>query len=351
MGDEPSAPAATQRELRITIADEFLTKVAKEYQEGHIDPALWARVSALSGNDESLAIAAYLRARASALERRSRKKRSKRGASGTDSTRGASSRTVESGAPPEIVSTKATGVQPRGAKPKLKYAVAAAAALASAVVAVWVGASLQASESVRQPSGSAVVLSPKPPAAAGPILSAPAAPKSASGGTDPGDPEPALDAKVQQLKDAGNWNVLVLYASKWTRDEPNNAVAWNELSIGYANLRQFNDALDAASKAAELSPEAPLLWRNLGHLNLTVERLPEAATAFDRVLAVRSDDEDALCGAATVAQRQGRAKDADAIARRLKSADASCPGLSEGESVAVVAGSVAARKRVSSVVR
>src|ERR1700694_4237241 len=61
MGDGSSARAAGQRELRITIADEFLTKVAKEYQEGHIDPALWARVSAQYGNDESLVIAAYLR--------------------------------------------------------------------------------------------------------------------------------------------------------------------------------------------------------------------------------------------------------------------------------------------------
>ena len=351
MGDGSSAPAAGQRELRITIADEFLTKVAKEYQEGHIDPALWARVSAQYGNDESLVIAAYLRARVSALQRRVRKKRSERRASRAASIQGASSRKAESETHPKIVSTKATGVERRGVKPKVEYVAAAAAALASAVAVAWVVALPQESEPVRQPNASTAAPSPQPSVAAGPLRSAQPVSKSARGGTNQDGPEPTLEAKVQQLKDDGNWNVLVLYASKWTREQPNNAVAWNELSIGYANLRQFNDALDAATKAVELSPGASLLWRNLGHLNLTVERLPEAATAFDRALAMRSDDEDALCGAALVAQKQGRAKDADAIAKQLKSTDGSCPGLSDGESVGVVAGGVAARKGVLSVVR
>jgi Flp pilus assembly protein TadD len=156
---------------------------------------------------------------------------------------------------------------------------------------------------------------------------------------------------VQELKDAGNWNVLVLYASKWTRDEPGNVAAWKELSIGYANLRQFNDALVAATKAVELSPGEALLWRNIGHLNVTLEQLPEAESAFDRALAVSSDDADALCGAALFAYRQGRMKDAGAIARRVHPSDGSCPGVSAGESVAVVAGRAAATKPASSVRR
>jgi len=156
---------------------------------------------------------------------------------------------------------------------------------------------------------------------------------------------------VRQLKDAGNWNVLVLYASEWTRKEPNNSAAWSELSFGYAKLRQFDDALVAAEKAVELSPQDGLLWRNLGHLNLHMERLPEAASAFDRALAVRSEDADAICGAASVAHKLGRTKDAEAMAGRLSSADGSCPGLSDAESVAVVAGAVRTRKPASPVGR
>ena len=92
-----------------------------------------------------------------------------------------------------------------------------------------------------------------------------------------------------------------------------------------------------------------MLWRNVGHLNLTLERLPEAESAFDRALAISDDDADALCGAALVALRSGR-KDADAMARRVKSPDA-CRGLSDGESVTVVARVAPAPKRASSVRR
>jgi hypothetical protein len=82
-----------------------------------------------------------------------------------------------------------------------------------------------------------------------------------------------------------------------------------------------------------------------------VELLPEAGIAFDKALAVSADDADALCGAALVAQRQGRPKDADAIAKRVKSVDAGCPRFSDGETAVVVVGGPAARKPGSRVGR
>jgi tetratricopeptide (TPR) repeat protein len=167
---------------------------------------------------------------------------------------------------------------------------------------------------------------------------------SRSGSTDQRDPAPAFETTVQQLKNDGKWNVLVLYATEWARKEPNNAAAWYELSVGYAKLRQLEEAFDAATKAVQLSPGNALFWRNLGHVNLAVERLPEAAMAFDRALAVNADDVDALCGAALIAQRQGRPKDADAIAKRVKSIDGSCPRVSDGDSAVVVVGGSAAGK-------
>ena len=265
--------------------------------------------------------------------------------------RDASDRKVESEPHRESVSTKVAGVRSRGVKPKLKYLAAAAAALAFVVAVVWLIASPRERESVQQPIVSAVAPSPNRSAPPTPLGSEQPVVKSASGGTNQGGPEPTLESTVQQLKNDGKWNVLVLYASEWTRKEPNNATAWNELSVGYAKLRQFDDALNAATKAVQLSPEDSLLWRNLGHVNLALERLPEAGIAFDRALAVRSDDADARCGAALVAQSQARPKDADAIVRRVRSADGSCPDVSDGESTAVPAGGSAARKPVSSVGR
>jgi tetratricopeptide (TPR) repeat protein len=224
---------------------------------------------------------------------------------------------------------------------------AAAVALASVVAAVWFMASPPPSESLRPASASTVDRPPRQPAPASPVGGAQPVVASASGGASEGNTVP-LKVTVQQLKDAGNWNVLVLHASKWTRDEPNNAVAWSELGLGYAKLRQFNDALVAATKAAELSPEDAQLWRSVGHLNLKLERLPEAGSAFDRALAADADDADALCGAALVAHRLGRTKDADALAKRVKPADGGCQGLSDGQSVTVLIGSAAATKPAAS---
>ena len=153
---------------------------------------------------------------------------------------------------------------------------------------------------------------------------------------------------MEQLKEAGNWNVLVLHASKWTREQPDNAAAWSTLGNGYANLRQFDDALIAATKAVELAPGDLRLWRNVGDLNLTLGNLPDAGNAFDKALALSSDDADALCGAALVAQRQGRRTDAGAIAKRLQAADRSCLDVTDGESVRVMAGGPAKRKPVPS---
>ena len=184
---------------------------------------------------------------------------------------------------------------------KPKFVAAAAAALAFAVGAASLIALPQKVEPISPPSVSAAAQPAKESAPARPVDGAKPVAGSTSGGTSEGDSVPPLEATVQQLKDAGNWNVLVLYASKWTRDQPDNAAAWKELSIGYANLHQFNDAAVAAEKAAELSPAEALLWRNVGHLNLTLERLPEAESAFDRALAISNDDADALCGAALVA--------------------------------------------------
>ena len=349
-GKDSSANAKAQRDLRITTADEFLAKAAKEYQEGRIDSALWRRAVDQCGADASLAIAAYLRARATALQQK-QDERSQRLARSVDSMRDASDRKVESEPHGETASTAVADVRPRALKPKLVYLAAAAAALAFTVAVVWLIASPRESRSVRQTIVSAAAPSPDRSVPPNPPGSEQARVKSAGGGTNQDDPVAKFETTVQQLKNDGQWNVLVLYAAEWARKEPNNAVPWYELSVGYAKLRQLEDALNAATKAVQLSPGDSLLWRNLGHLNLTVERLPEAEIAFDKALAASADDADALCGAALVAQRQGRPKDADAIAKRIKSVDARCLRVSDGETAVGVVGGSAARKPELSVGR
>ena len=192
----------------------------------------------------------------------------------------------------------------------------------------------------------------------------------------------ALARKLQVLKSAGNWNVFVVYAGEWARAQPANPDAWRELSTGYVRLRQFRDALDAATKAVQVAPDSFLAWQNLGKVNLALQdpaaalaaferatalndqdivslmqagaleaqlgRLPEARIAFDKALALSPEDIGALCGAASVAQRQGRAKDAEAIAQQLKALDGSCRDSTTVENVRVVALSGPARSKTGS---
>ena len=131
---------------------------------------------------------------------------------------------------------------------KPKFVAAAAAALAFAVGAASLIALPQKVEPTSPPSVSVAAQPAKESAPASAVDGCTSGRRRTTGGTSDGDSVPPLEATVQQLKDAGNWNVLVLYASKWTRDQPDNAAAWKELSIGYANLHQFNDAAVAATK-------------------------------------------------------------------------------------------------------
>ena len=302
--DEFPPDGQAERDLRIRTADEFLAQAAKEYQEGRIDPALWRLATDQGARDESLVIAAYLRARATVLQLQQKR---------ADLPQAAARRA----GPLRRIDLRG------GMRPRVKYLAAGAAAIAVLAGAVWLMTSPRQYESVRQPAEFAAPVASGVPASAAP---APGSEQGAVAGTSQRDLRPAFETEIKDLKQAGNWNVVVLYASNWTRKEPNNAAAWYELSLAYAKMKQLDDAFHAATQAAQLAPQDGSVWNNLGQVNLSLERLPEASTAFDKALGLRGDDPEALCGAALVAQKQGRRSDADALAGRVRSADG-CRGV------------------------
>jgi hypothetical protein len=79
-------------------------------------------------------------------------------------------------------------------------------------------------------------------------------------------------------------------------------------------------------------------------LNAQLGHLPEAETAFAKALTVSPQDVQALCGATLVAQREGRAKDAQAMTRQVTSLGERCSDLDGGASVRVAAGESARDK-------
>ncbi|HEX7272072.1 MAG TPA: hypothetical protein VF420_07980 [Casimicrobiaceae bacterium] len=239
-----------------------------------------------------------------------------------------------------------------------KHLIAVAGVAGGIIIAVVAFLALRSGSSLPQPANAARAV-----AAARAIAPKTAIPKA---------PEVSAEdfaAKIRVQKEAGNWNLLVINASEWARRQPSNLDAWKELSVGYVKLRQWNDALDATKKAADLAPDDLLLWQTLGQvnmelkrpvdaleafqratainerdvgswvqqgvLNMQIRRLPDAKVAFERALAVSPGDTEALCGAASLAQKEEREKDALALNRQVAAAGARCPEPPPVESAVV----------------
>jgi tetratricopeptide (TPR) repeat protein len=351
--DETAADKQGQTDAAGT--ETFLLDATREFQAGHVDQPLWAHALSRAGGDEKLAMPAYLRARATALRVAKRDERSRRPSS--------RARRRDADAKPE---TKARGMPSPANR---KYLIWVAGAITGIVVVAAVVAMRTESGTTKQQPAAAT---PSPRIAPSVAGSAPRRDAAAS----TSDLAEDFVGRMQALKDKGNWNVLVLYAVEWTRKQPENPVAWRELSSGYLKLRQFDDALSAANKAIELAPVDASMWRNLaqvnmaindsaaailaferastlndqdvvslvqlGTLNLSLGRVQPAKIAFASALVAQPSDVDALCGSASVARLEGRTKDADAIALQVRDSGRGCP--KHEDSAAVLAPTPASSK-------
>ena len=331
--------------------DRYFAEATREFVKGHIDAALWTHALARAGGDEAAARAGYLKARATALKLDRRERRADSMERRVQAARALAD--VDAGDGDRV---NCAGAAAKAAKPGRRRLLLAAGLGAAVVAVIAVFAFLRAGDDAG--AAAATSASAKRPAAPAAKASAKAATSAASAEASAQALDEEFAARVQGLRDVGNWNVVVLQASEWTRRRPTNASAWGHLSAGYARLRQLDDAYESAKKAVELGPQDPHLWRNLGQVNQALSlpdaaidayqraialndrdieslaqvgvlnaglgRLPEARVAFDRVLALSPEDTEALCGQATIAQKQGRGKDAEAILQKLKATDRSC---------------------------
>ena len=355
-------------------ADKFLTAATKEFEAGIVDQPLWRRAVEQSGTDRTLATRRYLAARATALRVTKREKRQERSARRV--------RAINELAQPEDEGAGIAGEgQPKpepyrqhGPRPRRRQVVWIGGALASLFVIALVVA-------VRSESGSAqqraAVKTPAASAAAAKRTNAVAAAASAAqpGGAS-AQPDNFVD-RIPTLKSAGNWNMVVLYAMEWIRKEPENAAPWRELAIGYTKLRQYREALDAATRVVQLAPDDASAWQSLGQLNVIAQRpvdalaafeeaiarndrdapsmvqmgllntqlgrFAEARLAFARALALDGQDLDALCGSAALARKEGRTKDAEALTQQVSALDRRCRDPNQGESVRVAVGTASSR--------
>lgn len=340
-------------------AERFLAEATLEFDAGQIDQPLWMRAVTQANGDEAAARAAYLKARATAIRisrREARHERAERRMRAMGELHGEPRGAVHARGFSDLVTPKRI-----------------VAALAAAGVIVAAGAWFALRDSRPEP----VVAAAAKPAAT--VPAATNAPRAAAPDTAAAAAETAkaaareLAAKVAALSAAGNWNVLVLHASEWTRKDADNPDAWLALGTGYMRLKQYYEAAEALAKAAALAPERPETWRALGEAKAAWGATDEALAAYeravgmddrdiaslvemgrlladkgnlsgakgalDRALALNAADVEALCAAASVAQKGGHAKDALSYAQKAKSLGAECPAAApEAPPVRVVGG-------------
>lgn len=361
--------------------DKFLAEAAREFQAGQLDQPLWARAVVQASGNQELARPAYLRARATALRVAKRNERTGRSAGHAGAALGVEDAPVGRKSRGADTSKESGQGYHRVAAMLRKRPMWVACILGSLVLVAGLIALLSGSDRADPPHGATVPPPVNESRPSTPPNNAQTAGSNAGGPTRPETTNQDFASQLQALKDAGNWNVLVLYAAEWTRKQPRNPNAWKELSAGYLKLRQFNDAFDAATKAVGMAPGDFLMWRNLGQVNIALNepaaallaferagdlnnedvtslvqtgtlnmqfgRLPAAKIAFAKALAASPDNVDALCGAALIAQQEGRVKEAEAMTRQLKDSGGRCRDLNSGESVSVPPGGSAKNKPIS----
>jgi tetratricopeptide (TPR) repeat protein len=331
-------------------AERYLAEATLELEAGQVDQPLWMRAVTQANGDEAAARTAYLKARATAIRMARRE---------VQHERAERRMRVLGELPPE----PRAAVAGRGFAGLVTRNRIIAAAVGGAVVLA--GAWFVLSD----PAPSRAVAAAAPQKVANGPSGAAKSPAQATatvpGGAAASSPESertqaqVLATKVAELSAAGNWNVLVLHATEWTRKDPNNADAWLALGTGFSRLKQHAEAAEALAKATTLAPERPEVWRGLGEAKAAWGATDEAIIAFeravamddrdiasivqigllqagtgdlakakdtlDRALALNPADVEALCGSAAVAQKAGRAKDGQAHARQAASLGAACP--------------------------
>ena len=332
----------------VTSTVDYIAIATKEFEEGRIDQPLWARAFVESGGDESSAWPNYLRSRAAVLRLKDRVRQAER--AGGQARASPSVPAVTPASRRGVTSDKARADQSRDARVRalLRSPITILAMLIILVTAITLVIALGPNHSAVEPiEGSHPSGQSAPPAGSGKAVLA------SHDAAGPGAKQGFMKT-IERLKDAGQWNDVVLQASAWTEKEPENAAAWNELGIAYASTQRLDDAHAAARRAVQLAPNNALWWRNLGKLSLDqdapieallafeeatrwnprdgysfvqagiinarLDQLSDAKLAFDNALALNSGDVSARCGAAFVAQKQARRDDLNGIKPPAKAA-------------------------------
>ena len=82
---------------------------------------------------------------------------------------------------------------------------------------------------------------------------------------------------LAQMRD---WLGMLDWCRKWTKSEPEHAIAWLFLGRAYGNLKRYDDAIDAFHQATLIDPKNAMAWLFLGRAYSDLKRYNDALNAF-----------------------------------------------------------------------
>ena len=287
-----SAPPAVE-------TDPYLQQAVREYAQGLVDQALWDRALLDAQGDKAAAAGTYLRARGVAL-------RVLRKRVAHDATM----------SPDEDTTEERRRFVRRIVWKRYAYAAlgAAAMAMAATTFVLYLGSDAD-NGPVATPLTAAAPATVAADTAQAAGRQRPTA-RPAIAPTRSNDPAShaaaLLQAKIEELRAAGDWNAFAEHAVQWTRLEPSNPAAWDQLRAASIYLGQYENAVAAARKAVEVAPQQAMLWRGLGEANVARGDPAAAIAAFRQAVARNPDDVPSLQAIGLLATRLGDTTEASA---------------------------------------
>jgi cytochrome c-type biogenesis protein CcmH/NrfG len=88
---------------------------------------------------------------------------------------------------------------------------------------------------------------------------------------------------LENLKD---WQGLLDWCRKWTKEEPEDNLAWLHLGIAYNELKRRNDAIEAYRQALVINPKDAYAWFFLGYTYYKLKRHNDAIEAYRQLLLI-----------------------------------------------------------------
>lgn len=95
--------------------------------------------------------------------------------------------------------------------------------------------------------------------------------------------------KAIVLKEKKDWLGLEDHASRWTKAEPKDAGAWNNLGAAYTMTEQTTKAIEAYQQAISIKPDHVEGWINLGLVYGNIEEYTKAIEAYQQAIRINPD--------------------------------------------------------------